>query len=199
MIREGKFIEIDDGPKSKRGKNYSSPICDSILWVLKAIGKDKYHYNLTFLNVESSFFACTDGCRIHCASINVPIPDGNYKPIISRKNYILLKEEKYISFPDYWVLYKNMMPLNGRARILYDHLPGLNNYYNRSINQSSVVYKIFKMTEATFQISYIQDACWLEWIRPKYEISKENDGRIRMFTIGDKDRFATIMAYAMDR
>lgn len=156
-------------------------------WVMLAICKDQARRNLCVVNVKAQVFACTDGMRLHCATLpEINIPDGNYLPIINYPRRILLqKADEGILFLDLMKIYpgeKNPLLDSKkqfdfvRAVVPRDHA-GL----------AEAVWHFNKVLRESVQIRFIADACLLGWDNARYV---DND---HMITIGDEKRFVTIM------
>ena len=188
----GKFKAM---PKIEKLESYEIsgdfPESKILHWVLLARCKDGSRRNINFLNVQDSFFAATDGYRIHCASLEkIILPNGHYSPIFCRKGHILLKKtEENISFPDYWNLFRENRPLD---KTDIDFLKDS----NRPTSTTENVWKIFHTTGAAFQIPFLEDLCYLSWNRPKFEVQRNDDGKVTMLIVANEDnaRWAAVMS-----
>lgn len=71
---------------------FHNDTANKIRWVLRAISKDEYRRNLTYLCVKDNLMICTDGKRMHIAPLeNIEIVDGLYSVVVNKKNNVILK------------------------------------------------------------------------------------------------------------
>lgn len=83
-----------------RVKDTIDPDFDSLLWVLKAAGKDPARPNLTGIFIDDHKAVCTDGHRLHVAELDTAPESGLYLIRQATKKQILL-EKAEMEFPQY--------------------------------------------------------------------------------------------------
>jgi hypothetical protein len=79
---------------------------ERIAFVCKARTADAERPYTSFVHVErtkeGSRFSATDGkTRLYVASVRLRIPDGDYKPAVSKSRIVFVKSDAGVNFPDW--------------------------------------------------------------------------------------------------
>jgi hypothetical protein len=138
---------------------------ERIAFVCKARTIDVKRPYTSFIHVErtkeGSRFVATDGkSRLYVASVKLRIPDGDYKPVVSKDSIEFKKPATYIKFPDWSRAVPKDMAKSG---VLSLEETGKGNTAKKSANLSLAVNSLNKKTGMVVNVRHIAQLPKTQW------------------------------------
>lgn len=173
------YVIEKGGKYSDKTKQY-----ETLRWVLRAAAKNgDPHEVLTMLHIENGIHVATDGHRLHMASMETELPDGNYKALSNTVKLIILeKQPDEIEYVPFWNIL-SYQPVNG--------IKPFDASYSNNHNFSSFVRHIYLNSEKAFHLDYLKDAYFEGGLR----FESAGADYFKPFIFGNENQIAVIMPY----
>jgi len=161
---------------------------ERIAFVCKARTVDVKRPYTSFIHVEHTKEGCrivaTDGkTRLYAVSVNLRIPDGDYKPVVTKDGIVLEKPATGIRFPDWSrAVPKDMV----RTGMLDLEKTGKGNADEKSANLSLVFNNLNKKTGVVVNMRHIAELPKTVW----YVYKNQGSGKVVVKQKNGEDNFA---------
>jgi hypothetical protein len=164
---------------------------ERIAFVCKARSIDVERPYTSFIHVErtkeGSRFVATDGkTKLYVASVKLRIPDGDYKPIVSKDSIVFKKPATDVKFPDWSRAVPKDMAKSG---VLDLEKTGKGNAAEKSANLSLVANSLNKKTGMVVNVRHIAELRKTAWSLYK----EPRSGKVVVKEKNEEDNFAVFI------